>query len=66
MANLHVHMIEDTQGDLVDIEYYCGPLCANEAGIPEPSAWPGGMETGHDQSCNQCGRLIAHGMERDG
>ena len=59
---LHVRMIEDTQGDLVNMEYYCSALCAREANVPEPSAWPGGMETDYDQHCAQCGDLIAAGL----
>jgi hypothetical protein len=60
---LHVNMIEDKRGDLVDIAYYCSQRCADAAGIPQPSAWPGGMETDYDQYCAQCGDHIAHGLQ---
>lgn len=60
---LHVRFIEDSIGNLVDIEYYCGQLCATEANVPQPSAWPGGMETDSDQHCTNCETHIAHGLE---
>ncbi len=62
---LHVHMIEDSIGDLVEIDYYCSQYCATESKIPNPSAWPGGMETESDQYCARCGDFIAHGLNSD-
>ncbi len=60
---LHVEMIEDKSGDLVDIGYYCSQGCAIEAGIPQPSAWPGGMGTDYCQICTVCECVITHGIE---
>ncbi len=60
---LHVNLVEDSKGDLVDIEYYCGALCARDANVPEPSAWPGGMETDYDQYCASCGDHITCGLQ---
>ncbi len=59
---LHVRMIEDSIGDLVDIDYYCSQYCALKADVPQPSAWPGGMETDYDQYCGNCETLIARGL----
>ena len=58
----HVHMIEDTRGDLVDIRYACSALCAADLGFPNPSAWPGGMETDYAVHCENCGDLMWLGI----
>lgn len=59
---LHVRLKEDGRGDLVDVDYYCSQICADRAGIPQPSAWPGGMETDYDKYCANCGDFIEHGI----
>ena len=61
----HVHMIEDESGDLVDIEYACSEWCANDREFPQPSAWPGGMETDYDVHCSSCGDLMWKGLQSD-
>ena len=58
-----VRMIEDERGDMVDIEYACSEICARELGFPQPSAWPGGMETDYDVHCDNCGNLMWEGIE---
>jgi len=59
----HVQLIEDERGDLVDIRYACSALCAGDLEFPEPSAWPGGMETDYDVLCESCGDLMWKGLE---
>ena len=56
---LYVVFIDDINGDLVEIEYYCSSICAPE----DSGAWPGGMETDYDQHCTECGDLIREGLE---
>jgi hypothetical protein len=58
----HVEMIEDATGDLVDIRYACSALCASDLEFPEPSAWPGGMETDYDVHCENCGNQMWEGL----
>ena len=62
----HVNMIEDASGDLVDIEYACSQLCADDQGFPQPSAWPGGIETDYDVFCVECSRHMWHGLQCEG
>lgn len=62
MASCHVHMVEDAAGDLVGIRYFCSPWCAAEGNAPEPSAWPGGMETDYPVYCETCGDLMWEGV----
>jgi hypothetical protein len=59
----HANMIEGEQGDLIDIEYACSELCAWDQGFPQPSAWPGGMETDYDVFCGSCGFHMWHGIQ---
>jgi hypothetical protein len=59
----YVNFIEDEKGDLVDIQYACSQLCADDLGFPHPSAWPGGMETDYDVHCENCNDLMWHGLE---
>jgi len=62
---VHVNMIEDLQGDLVDIEYFCSAQCF-ETTTNRPAygnAWPGGMETDYDVTCFCCGGHMWHGLQ---
>ena len=63
-AGRHVQMVEDAQGDLIDIRYACSELCANDLGFPQSSAWLGGMETDDDVYCENCGNLMWEGLFR--
>ncbi|MAH44880.1 hypothetical protein CMI37_03575 [Candidatus Pacearchaeota archaeon] len=58
----HVELIEDSQGDLVDIRYACSAVCATDLDFPQPSAWPGGMETDYDVYCESCESLMWTGL----
>ena len=60
---MHVNMIEDENGDLADIRYYCSQGCAIEGNAPQPSAWPGGMEADYCTYCETCGAVVGHGIE---
>ena len=62
----HIQMVEDSQGDLVDIRYACSQLCASDLGFDEPSAWPGGMETDYDVYCENCEMLMCGGLNPEG
>jgi hypothetical protein len=61
----YVEMIEDSQGNLVDINCFDSAWCFNESTGRDSygSAWPGGMETDYDVHCHNCGDLMWHGLE---
>lgn len=60
--SIHVQMIEDKRGDLIDIRYYDSLRCALDDGAPQPSAWPGGSETDYCVYCYTCGAHMWHGI----
>ena len=59
-----VRMIEDTNGDLVGINYYCSAQCYTLSTGTEAygHAWPGGSETDYDVMCHHCGTLLWRGL----
>ena len=61
----YVDMIEDSNGDLVDIGYYDSAACFQEGTGREAygHAWPGGMETDSDVYCETCHDLMWHGLQ---
>jgi hypothetical protein len=61
----YVNMIEDKNGDLVDIEYYDSALCFTEATGREAygNACPGGSETDYNVHCDNCGDFMWLGLE---
>ena len=61
----YVNMIEDQQGDLVDVAYYDSAWCFTEATGREAygNAWPGGSETDYDVHCAHCGELMWTGLQ---
>lgn len=64
---MHVTLIEDARGDLVDVLYYCDQSCATDAGDSDAQWWPGGMDTDYDLYCSnpECELLIQHGLHCD-
>ena len=60
----HVEHIEDTSGDLVDINYFCSAQCytLSTGGDAYGHAWPGGSETDYDVMCHHCGTLLWRGL----
>ena len=61
----YVEMIEDSQGDLVEIEYYCSAICyeSDKGKSASGQAWPGGMETDYDVRCSRCADFMWKGLE---
>jgi len=68
---IHANFIEDTKGDLVNIDWYCSPFCFNEdmqdKGEDKDSyghAYPCGTETDNDTYCANpsCGDLLWTGL----
>lgn len=61
---IHVNMIEDTKGDLVDIEYFCDGACftAHTGENYFGHGWPCGSETDYDVYCAHCETLLWKGL----
>ena len=62
---IHIEHIEDSRGDLIDVNYYCSGSCYT-LGTGEDSSghgWPCGSETDYDVCCHHCGTLLWRGLE---
>jgi hypothetical protein len=56
---MHMHYIEDEQGDVVDIVPYCSDYCHREGEGTDYQGWNGCHEgADYDQECANCGDLI--------
>jgi len=53
----HFVVIEDKQGELVDVEVYCSDYCAQTS--PAYAGWYGCMEVEFDTPCVACGKTVA-------
>ncbi len=60
----YADMIQDSQGDLVDIEWFCSAGCYEKStnNGAEGHAWPGGGETDYNVYCHNCQNLIWKGL----
>ena len=61
---IYAELLEDDNGDLIDVFYYCSSFCY-EAETGKPSyghAWPSGSETDYDVHCQNCGELLWKGL----
>ena len=62
----HMHLIEDSHGDVIDAEYYCSDSCHREAVGNEYRGWFGCVELSYSQICeNDVCNEILHGVEDD-
>ena len=52
----HAVIKEDSNGDLVDVKYYCSDYCAK--GDPDYAGWNGAHELSIAERCNGCGRAL--------
>ena len=61
---IHAEFIEDTQGDLVDVQYFCSGQCytLTTGNDYYGHGWPCGSETDYDVSCSHCGTLLWRGL----
>ncbi len=60
---IHVKFHEDSDGSLVDVDWYCSEFCYNEAGHTEVGAYPCGEESDTCTMCAQCDAVVRHGIE---
>jgi hypothetical protein len=52
----HLVLIDDAQGDLVDVRTYCSDFCAQSDDAY--AGWNGCNELEFDTPCDECGNLI--------
>ena len=62
--NYYLDMIEDSNGDLVDIDYYHN-FCAPPE-VKEKGGWPAPEWPDYDVYCAGCGELIHEGLSSEG
>ena len=55
---MRIRMIEDSQGDLVDIQYFCGSCMP----LWDTTEWPC-IETDYDLYCACCMEHLQHGLQ---
>lgn len=63
----YVRFIEDSRGDVVDIEHYCDAICY-AAGTGESAFghhWPCPDQADYDQHCPYCGAVSVVGIDSD-
>jgi hypothetical protein len=55
----YLRTIEDSHGDLIDMEVYCSSQCWRDAGLGDPHgfAYPAPEKADYDQHCPQCGTV---------
>ena len=63
---IHVNFIDDTQGDLVDVQYFCSGECYTLVTGNDyyGHGWPCGSETDYNVYCaeDSCQQLLWHGL----
>ena len=57
---MHLHHIEDSSGDLVDLLEFCSDYCHRDCLGDDYQGWSGCHESEFDTSCGHCGAKI-HG-----
>ena len=62
---IHANFIEDTDNNLIDIQWYCSESCYTNAGHSDIGAYPCGQETDYCVFCSQCGDFIWQGISCD-
>lgn len=56
MANINI--IEDTKGELIDLEYFCSDRCAK--GSPNYNGWYGCVEIYTPEYCQNCETMLTY------
>ena len=57
---MHIHFIEDKNGDVIDANYYCSNYCHETKEQDNYRGWNGCHEPHeyHDVTCNNCNKTI--------
>ena len=56
---MHLHLIEDNTGDVVDHIEFCSDYCNRDHTGEDYQLWNGCNESEFDTSCANCGAAIA-------
>jgi hypothetical protein len=62
MANVHIQQIEDRNGDLVELVYFCH-TCGIDRGVP---GWPAPESLDYNVYCADCGLVLLIPLTLDG
>ena len=54
----HIHPIEDAQGDLVDLVYFCSDSCNRQHSGEAYTGWYGCVELEVSNECANCGAIL--------
>tara|TARA_Y100000310_G_scaffold202682_1_gene202924 strand:+ start:186 stop:374 length:189 start_codon:yes stop_codon:yes gene_type:complete len=54
----HLHLIEDSQGELVDYSVFCSDYCNREHSGNDYAGWHGCNEISTTQPCENCGETV--------
>lgn len=60
---IHAKFVDDKDGNLIDVKYYCSEFCFNGAGNVGVGAYPCGSETDYDVFCDHCANKLWEGLE---
>ena len=56
---MHIHALEDSAGDIIDIVYFCSDYChktwCGDDANPDYAGWDGCHETDYTVECACCG-----------
>ena len=55
---MHIHFIEDKNGDTIDANFYCSSYCHELKEEDNYKGWNGCHEIDHDTPCNNCNKTI--------
>ena len=60
--NGNYHEDQDSEDQLVDIQWYCSESCYSASGHEDIGAYPCGSETTYCERCNHCDKLLWRGI----
>lgn len=52
----HFVIVEDSQGELIDLEVHCSDYCAKTS--TSYAGWYGAQEVEFDTNCTNCGEVV--------
>jgi hypothetical protein len=60
----HLHMLEDSNGDVVDVVVFCGDFCHRQHTGEDYAGWNGCHEISVTEPCAECGEMV-EGLDED-
>jgi hypothetical protein len=55
---MHLHFIDDLDGNIIDVMEFCSDFCHQDALGVEYQGWNGCHEMQHDTTCQNCGEIL--------